>query len=95
MILLDCGLSMGRLVGKNEREIVKPATAGSPQEITIDDDVEIRHLALQGTPTYATSLLLSSFSDNVKRDSRRGSEEHRLKIMSQMIFQRKKVCLKY
>jgi len=61
VILLDCGLSMGRLVGKNERETVKPATAGSPQEITIDDDVEIRHLALQGI-----SQLLNQIETNCR-----------------------------
>ena len=57
VILLDCGLSMGRLVGKKERETVKPATPRSPQEITIDDDVEIRHLALQGN--LLTSLVIN------------------------------------
>ena len=56
VILLDCGLSMGRLTGKKEREIVKPATPKSPQEITIDDDVEIRHLALHGISQLLTQI---------------------------------------
>ena len=48
VVLVDCGLSMGRLAGKTERELVRAATARSPQEITIDDDLEIRQLAVQG-----------------------------------------------
>ena len=48
VVLVDCGLSMGRLAGKSEREVVRPATARSPQEITIEDDLEIRQLAVQG-----------------------------------------------
>ena len=47
LILLDCGLSMGRLVGK--KEVPRPATSGDDiPEITLDDDTEIRHLAIQG-----------------------------------------------
>lgn len=54
VLLLDCGLSMGRLVGRGgEGERVKAATPRSPQEITLDDDTEIMHLAQQG----AASLL--------------------------------------
>ena len=48
VILVDCGLSMGRLAGKTEREVVRPASGRSPQEITLDDDLEIRQLAVQG-----------------------------------------------
>ena len=48
LILLDCGLSMGRLVGKKEDKS-RPATSGGDiPEITLDDDTEIRHLAIQG-----------------------------------------------
>ena len=47
LILLDCGLSMGRLVGK--KEAPRSATAGGEiPEIILDDDTEIRHLAIQG-----------------------------------------------
>ena len=47
LILVDCGLSMGRLVGKKE-EKARPATQGGDiPEITLDDDTEIRHLAIQ------------------------------------------------
>ena len=56
VILLDCGLSMGRLVGKKGGETVKPATPKSPQEITIEDDVEIRHLALAGVSQILTQI---------------------------------------
>ena len=47
LILVDCGLSMGRLVGKREDK-ARPATQGGDiPEITLDDDTEIRHLAIQ------------------------------------------------
>ena len=46
LILLDCGLSMGRLVGRRGRESVRPVTS-EIQEITLEDDTEVRHIAIQ------------------------------------------------
>jgi len=61
VIIVDNSLSMGRLVGKKEREY-KPSTPKSPQEtITIDDDVELRHLAIQGI-----SFLLDQIETNCR-----------------------------
>ena len=48
VVLVDCGLSMGRLAGRTEREVVRPGSGKTPQEITIEDDLEIRQLAVQG-----------------------------------------------
>jgi len=61
VIIVDNSLSMGRLVGKKEKEY-KPPTPKSPQEtITIDDDVELRHLAIQGI-----SYLLDQIETNCR-----------------------------
>ena len=47
LILVDCGLSMGRLVGKKEDKARPASQGGDIPEITLDDDTEIRHLAIQ------------------------------------------------
>ena len=47
LILVDCGLSMGRLVGKREDKARSATQGGDIPEITLDDDTEIRHLAIQ------------------------------------------------
>jgi len=61
VIIVDNSLSMGRLVGKKEKEN-KPPTPKSPQEtITIDDDLELRHLAIQGI-----SFLLDQIETNCR-----------------------------
>ena len=48
LILLDCGLSMGRLIGKKDGPKMSPNNSSDIPEITLDDDTEIRHLAIQG-----------------------------------------------
>lgn len=61
VIIVDNSLSMGRLVGKKEKDY-RPQTPKSPQEtITIDDDVEIRHLAIKGL-----SFLLDQIETNCR-----------------------------
>jgi len=61
VIIVDNSLSMGRLVGKKEKEN-RPLTPKSPQEtITIEDDIELRHLAIQGI-----SYLLDQIETNCR-----------------------------
>ena len=63
VILVDSSLSLSRLVGKTGPVAPPPSSGRSPapETITLDDDVELRHLAVSGI-----SYLLSQIEINCK-----------------------------